>query len=222
MSRCGWRTKFLSSRRWPTGRSRARATSRWIRRTSRRRRNWAFRPIWPGDGATSWRAPLPLITSNTRDSTSSQRASRDACARPPMRSRLSSRGCAKTMRSIADGVWVHTDRATPPWLPEKQTVAEALRHRGNRYGYQGTATRRMRVTFAWNNMALAELRDLNRHRTGHRFTPLIQAGFYLPPEIDRAAHAALLEDQLNLTPPLLTRGSPAYLYSLLVGPQTPL
>jgi len=28
-----------------------------------------------------------------------------------------------------------------------------------------------------------ELRDLNRHRTGHRHTPLIQAGFYLPPEV---------------------------------------
>jgi hypothetical protein len=32
---------------------------------------------------------------------------------------------------------------------------------------QGTATRRMRVSFAWNNMAIAELRDLNRHRYGY-------------------------------------------------------
>ena len=62
------------------------------------------------------------------------------------------------------------------------------------YGYQGKATRRMRVTFAWNNMAVAELRDLNRHRTGHRYTPMIQAGFYLPPEIPHAAHAKLLRD----------------------------
>jgi len=36
----------------------------------------------------------------------------------------------------------------------------------------GQAIRRMRVTFAWNNLAIAELRDLNRHRTGHRYTPL--------------------------------------------------
>jgi len=70
-------------------------------------------------------------------------------------------------------------------------------------------------------MALAELRDLNRHRTGHRHTPLIQAGFYLPPEIDRAPHAALLADQLALTRELLERGSPAYVYSLLLGAQTP-
>jgi thymidylate synthase ThyX len=122
---------------------------------------------------------------------------------------------------LADAVWVHVDRATPPWLPQTQPVAEALRHRANRYGQQGTATRRMRVTFAWNNLALAELRDLNRHRTGHRFTPLIQAGFYLPPEIDRATHAGLLTRQKALTRALLDRGSPAYVYSLLLGAQTP-
>lgn len=122
---------------------------------------------------------------------------------------------------LADQVWVHVDSATPPWLAETQPVAEALRHRTNRYGQQGTATRRMRVSFAWNNMALAELRDLNRHRTGHRYTPFIQAGFYLPPEISPGAHRQLLEDQLALTRELLARGSPAYVYSLLLGAQTP-
>jgi thymidylate synthase ThyX len=122
---------------------------------------------------------------------------------------------------LADAVWVKADRDTPPWLPEDQPVAEALRHRVNRYGRSGAAIRRMRVTFAWNNLALAELRDLNRHRTGHRYTPLIQAGFYLPPEVPRAPHAALLADQLTLTRELLQRGSPAYVYSLLLGAQTP-
>jgi len=124
---------------------------------------------------------------------------------------------------LADEVWVNVDRATPPWLSEAQPVAEALRHRANRYGHQGTATRRMRVSFAWNNMALAELRDLNRHRTGHRYTPLIQAGFYLPPEISHTtpAHAALLAEQRELTRELMQRGSPAYVYSLLLGAQTP-
>lgn len=122
---------------------------------------------------------------------------------------------------LADQVWVHVDRATPPFLPETQPLSEALRHRTNRYGYQGTATRRMRVAFAWNNMAVAELRDLNRHRTGYRYTPLIQAGFYLPPEIRHADHAALLADQVALTRELLQRGSPAYVYSLLLGAQTP-
>ena len=122
---------------------------------------------------------------------------------------------------LADQVWVHVDRAAPPWFPQVQPVAESLRHRANRYGQQGHATRRMRVTFAWNNMALAELRDLNRHRTGNRSTPLVQAGFYLPPEVGAAGHADLLRDQLELTRELMRRGSPAYVYSLLLGAQTP-
>ncbi|MFI5355704.1 MAG: FAD-dependent thymidylate synthase [Opitutales bacterium] len=122
---------------------------------------------------------------------------------------------------LADEVWVQVDRTAPPWLREEQPVPEALRHRGNRYGYQGTATRRMRVTFAWNNLAIAELRDLNRHRTGHRYTPLIQAGFYLPPEIKPADHQLLLDEQAALTRELMARGSPAYVYSLLLGAQTP-
>jgi thymidylate synthase ThyX len=122
---------------------------------------------------------------------------------------------------LADAVWVKVDRDTPPWLPEHQPVVEALRHRGNRYGQCGPAIRRMRVTFAWNNLAIAELRDLNRHRTGHRYTPLIQAGFYLPPEVPRAPHGGLLADQLALTRELHQRGSPAYVYSLLLGAQTP-
>ncbi|HEU5078158.1 MAG TPA: FAD-dependent thymidylate synthase [Opitutaceae bacterium] len=122
---------------------------------------------------------------------------------------------------LKDEIWVDVDRATPPFLAEAQSVEEALKHRTNRYGQHGTATRRMRVTFAWNNMALAELRDLNRHRTGNRYTPLIQAGFYLPNEIAHADHAALLQDQLELTRELMQRGSPAYVYSLLLGAQTP-
>ncbi len=124
-------------------------------------------------------------------------------------------------KPLADEVWVKVDRETPPWLAEEQSVPEALKHRGNRYGYQGKATRRMRVTFAWNNMAIAELRDLNRHRTGHRYTPLIQAGFYLPPEISHTIHQGLLDEQAALTRELLQRGSPAYVYSLLLGAQTP-
>ncbi len=122
---------------------------------------------------------------------------------------------------LADEVWVHVDRATSPFLPEMQSLSEALRHRNNRYAYHGAASRRMRVTFAWNNMAVAELRDLNRHRTGHRYSPLIQAGFYLPPEIKHADYAALLKEQADVTRELMQRGSPAYLYSLLLGAQTP-
>jgi len=130
------------------------------------------------------------------------------------RSRLS-------MEPLSDEVWVSVERSAPPWLPQGQAVSESLRHRANRYGMQGMATRRMRVVFAWNNMALAELRDLNRHRTGNRYSPVIQAGFYLPPEVSAGDHRGLLAEQMELTRELLQRGSPAYVYSLLLGAQTP-
>lgn len=122
---------------------------------------------------------------------------------------------------LADEVWVSVDREAPPFLQEEQSVANSLSARANRYGQQGTATCRMRVAFAFNNIAIAELRDLNRHRTGYRWSPLVQAGFYLPPEIERGAHGELLREQAELSRELMRRGSPAYVYSLLLGAQTP-
>lgn len=120
-----------------------------------------------------------------------------------------------------DEVWVHLDEARPHFLPEPQGAADALGGRANRYGRIGRRFRRSRISFAWNNMALAELRDLNRHRTGHRFAPLIQNGFYTAPEVDRAPLAEALERQRRLLERLLRDGSPAYVYALLLGSQTP-
>ena len=148
-------------------------------------------------------------------------ASYEEEARQELATSLRLAGERLSSEPLADAVWVKTDRAAPPWLAADQSVAEALRHRANRYGRCGATVRRMRVTFAWNNLAIAELRDLNRHRTGHRFTPLIQAGFYLPPDVPRAPHLALLERQLALTSELVRRGSATYVYSLLLGAQTP-
>jgi thymidylate synthase ThyX len=120
-----------------------------------------------------------------------------------------------------DEVWVKVDNDLPDFLPEYQSMEDALGRRANRYGRCGTAIRRMRVGFAWNNMAIAELRDLNRHRTGHRFTPMIQNGFYLPPEVDPAPHQDLLIRQMALLKTLMELKSPAYVYGLLLGSQTP-
>jgi thymidylate synthase ThyX len=122
---------------------------------------------------------------------------------------------------LADRVWVKVDCDAPPFLPADQSVEEALRHRPNRYARHGRAVRRMRVAFAWNNIAVAELRDLNRHRTGHRYTPMIQAGFYLPPEIQPGGYEKLLTAQTALLGELMARGSSAYPYAMLLGSQTP-
>ncbi len=126
-----------------------------------------------------------------------------------------------SMENRSDEVWVKVDGETPYFLPEEQSIEEALQHRANRYGRCGTVIRRMRVGFAWNNMAIAELRDLNRHRTGHRFTPMIQNGFYLPAEVDAEVHSDLLHRQKALLHALMEIKSPAYVYGLLLGSQTP-
>jgi hypothetical protein len=122
---------------------------------------------------------------------------------------------------LADEVWLTTDTEAPAFMPSTQSLADALGGRANRYGLTGLSARRTRVNVAWNNMAVAEVRDLNRHRTGHRWTPMVQGGFYLPPEVPAGPHAALLERQSGLLRRLLELRSPAYVYGLLLGSQTP-
>ena len=120
-----------------------------------------------------------------------------------------------------DEIWVKVDDECPTFLPEDQSPENALRFRQNRYGRVGRKFRRARIAFAWNNMALAEMRDLNRHRTGHRFTPMVQNGFYLPPEVDRSIASELFAKQEALLGELYQRESAAYPYALLLGSQSP-
>lgn len=122
---------------------------------------------------------------------------------------------------LEDEVWVSVDDSVPPFLREKQSIGSALKYRSNRYGYCGAGIRRMRVSFAWNNMAIAELRDLNRHRTGHRYTPCIQAGFYLAEETDREEFRPFFDRQKAFLEKLVERGEPTYVYALMLGSQTP-
>ena len=62
-------------------------------------------------------------------------------ARQELEVSLTHRGAsAISSAPLADQVWVHVDRATPPWLEETQPFGESLRHRANRYGQQGSAT----------------------------------------------------------------------------------
>lgn len=59
-----------------------------------------------------------------------------------------------------------------------EAMTQALEHHDNRYAYLGDALRRTAVRFAWHGMAFAEIRDLNRHRTGSKFCPPYGVGFY--------------------------------------------
>lgn len=122
---------------------------------------------------------------------------------------------------LADEVFVSVDRSAPSFLPDFQNLPQAFEGKVNRYSTPGEAIRRMFVRFAWNNISLAELRDLNRHRSGYRFTPLTPTGFYLPPEVQYPA--ALLEKQNALIEKLAKEGpaNGSHLYGYLLGVQVP-
>ncbi len=60
--------------------------------------------------------------------------------------------------------------------------ADALRFHNHRYAWIGPEIGRTAVRFGWEAVAFAEIRDLNRHRTGHKYCPPIPMGFYNAPD----------------------------------------
>jgi thymidylate synthase ThyX len=65
----------------------------------------------------------------------------------------------------------------PPGVSESDLV-ESLGSHDNRYGFIGSAACRTAVRFSWTAVAIAEVRDLNRHRTGQKYCSLVPQGFY--------------------------------------------
>lgn len=123
----------------------------------------------------------------------------------------------------SDEVFVHLDQNTPPFLPSLQSIPNAFEGKTNRYSTLGSTIKRMSVRAAWNNIAIAELRDLNRHRSGFRFSPLIPVGFYLPDGISHPDTAQLLQETSIFIKKLLQSdtSSAAYVYALHLGTQVP-
>jgi len=123
--------------------------------------------------------------------------------------------------NIPDEVYLHAANDRPPFLPDLQAAAAAFSGKENRYSTVGTAARRTMVRAAWNNMAIAELRDLNRHRSGYRFSPLCPVGFYLPEEVKHPSVNDLLNDYKALVESIASseKGAAAYVYALLLGTQ---
>ena len=68
----------------------------------------------------------------------------------------------------------------PPGLGEYVEAAFVadLKQHDNRYAWIGETLRRTAVRFGWEAVALAEIRDLNRHRTGTKYCPPVPLGFY--------------------------------------------
>ncbi len=108
-------------------------------------------------------------------------------------------------------------------------LTDDLAHHPNRYAWIGEELRRVAVRFGWAAMAFAEIRDLNRHRTGNKHCPLLPRGFYaaadqIPTSEEGAAfgdltavgHAVTAEAHRRLA-----AGDPTYVYRTLLGTQFP-
>lgn len=101
----------------------------------------------------------------------------------------------------------------------------ASTHRTNRYSYFGDAPKLTSVIFGWDKIAMAEVRDLNRHRTGSKKLIAIPNGFY--DASDQAPNNLLLEKLTELGKfgvmakdqalKLLKEGSTSYMYFTLLG-----
>jgi hypothetical protein len=140
--------------------------------------------------------------------------------------------------TVQDECEVQVSHPSATFFPDTLPTSYQFLGKQNRYSRVGSYYRRMVVRFAWNNIAVAEMRDLNRHRTGHRMSLLSQRGLYLGPtegarvrfhhDLQCATTAQLrqealgfLERQAAFLAKLAKGNSSAYVYSLLLGSQSP-
>lgn len=108
------------------------------------------------------------------------------------------------------------------------SLARALETRGTRYHHTGVALKRQVVQMEWSHMAIAELRDLNRHRTGFRFSDFAPSGFYVPEETIEALtnqsgvpeFTAFFKNYHNLLRELARKAQPGlHAYGFFLGTQ---
>ena len=84
--------------------------------------------------------------------------------------------------NLQDKVWVKVDDDFPSFF-EKYEDGD-FEYKTNRYSTVSNDVKRTMVRFALNNIAIAELRDLNRHRSGNKYVEWSAVGFYIPKELE--------------------------------------
>jgi len=111
--------------------------------------------------------------------------------------------------------------------------AEDLKTHDNRYGWIGSQLQRTLVRCNWQAISMAEIRDMNRHRTGNKHCTLIPIGFYAAleqlPETPTGEAEAIAMRIRKLTGTgqqlsaqafeLLAAGDPTAIYHTLLGTQ---
>lgn len=117
-------------------------------------------------------------------------------------------------------------------MPEGvEEIAAELGSHANRYAPVGSDLQRVGVRFGWSAVGFAEIRDLNRHRTGQKYCPQVPKGFYsaldqLP--ANAGTQKAKLLKQVEIgraetakASQLLRDASPTYIYWSVLGTEYP-
>ena len=111
---------------------------------------------------------------------------------------------------------------------DNKAFASDLAYHDNRYAYVGESLRRTAVRFSWDAVAFAEIRDLNRHRTGTKYCPLAPVGFYhaidqLPEESQSYNALGLVGENASFLVrcKTATDDEPTAIYFALLGTQFP-
>jgi thymidylate synthase ThyX len=107
-------------------------------------------------------------------------------------------------------------------------LAASLRFHENRYSWFGSCLQRTTVRFGWSAVGFAEIRDLNRHRTGSKYCPLVPQGFYyaadqaMKNERSPLRELACVGQEASATShAMLQSEDPSYIYWSLLGTQFP-
>jgi thymidylate synthase ThyX len=110
-------------------------------------------------------------------------------------------------------------------------LADDFLAHSNRYSPIGSGLQRLAVRFSWSSMGFAEIRDLNRHRTGSKYSPQVPRGFYFAkdqiPDMPAEHKNRLLElSQIGWgatarAAQLLQAGDPSYIYWVVLGTEFP-
>lgn len=135
---------------------------------------------------------------------------------------------------LNDPSWLEAEPYLDVLEPAHTVQADYLRalaHHSNRYMPIGSALSRMGVRFGWKAIALAEIRDLNRHRTGSKWCPQAPLAYYgaldfLPADDPglEVEHRGLHElsglgevATLSAAHALLEGNTPSYVYWMVLG-----
>jgi thymidylate synthase ThyX len=112
-----------------------------------------------------------------------------------------------------------------------EELARDLAYHTNRYAPIGAGLQRTSVRFGWSAIGFAEIRDLNRHRTGTKYCPQVPQGFYFAadqiPSANNEKQAALLQwaatgqSATESAARRLREADPTYVYWTLLGTEYP-